>query len=73
MAILRLYNNTSSLPCKIAFVQLVITRKVVVLIPPPVPPGLAPINMRAIIMNNPALVIFPISILLKPAVLVVTD
>ena len=47
--------------------------KVVVLIPPPVPLGLAPININPIVINNPAVVIFPRSILLKPAVLVVID
>jgi len=47
--------------------QLVNTLIVVVLIPP-VPPGLPPTNMRAIVRNNPAVVIF-LSILLKPAVL----
>jgi len=45
------------LPLYLALAQLVNTLIVVVLIPP-VPPGLPPINMRAIVRNNPAVVIF---------------
>ncbi len=73
VAILRSYNKTSSFPWRIVLVQLVKTLKVVVFRPPPVPPGLAPRNISAIVINRPAVVILPISMVLKPAVLGVTD
>ena len=47
------------------------TKKVVVLMPPPVDPGEAPMNIKIIITSNPAFVIAPISMVEKPAVRVV--
>ena len=41
--------------------------------PPPVPPGDAPININAITNNNVAFVNAPVAIVLKPAVLAATD
>ena len=47
------------------------TKKVVVLMPPPVDPGDAPMNIKIIITSSPALVMAPISMVEKPAVRVV--
>ena len=44
------------------------TKKVLVLMPPPVDPGEAPINIRIININNPALVNSPMGYVEKPAV-----
>ena len=49
------------------------TQKVVVLIPPPVEPEEAPININMIMLNILALVIPAISMLLNPAVLADAD
>ncbi len=47
--------------------------KLVVLMPPPVEPGEAPMNMRTINRRIDALVSWPMSTVLKPQVLAVTD
>ena len=47
--------------------------KVVVLTPPPVLPGEAPMNISAIITKSAGVVIAPMSMVLKPAVRAVTD
>ena len=49
------------------------TKKVVVLIPPPVEPGDAPMNMNPMITISPALLIPPMETVAKPAVLADID
>src|SRR3989337_507984 len=51
----------------------IITPKVVVLIPPPVLPGEAPITIRIISINRESLAMLPTLIVLKPAVLALTE
>jgi hypothetical protein len=48
-------------------------KKVVVLIPPPVDPGDAPINIRILIIKSVIGLREPVATVLNPAVLVVTD
>ena len=50
----------------------IVTPKVVVLMPPPVPPGEAPMNIRTISSANDGVVIAPMLMVLKPAVRGVT-
>jgi len=49
------------------------TEKVLVLIPPPVPPGEAPINIRTIVKNIEDINNEDVGMVLKPAVLGATD
>ena len=69
-----LWNISVSLfPLKTEIVDDNKTPKVVVLIPPPVDAGEAPINISIIVTITEPSCIFPMSIVLKPAVLDVTD
>lgn len=52
---------------------IIITQSVTVLIPPAVEPGEPPMNIKIVIIILPAELIFPMSTVLKPAVLDVTD
>ena len=54
------------------FITLPITNNVLVLIPPPVEPGEAPINIKMTNTNNPAFVKFPKLYVENPAVLAET-
>ena len=60
-------------PLRVAMIVPMITAKVVVLIPPPVPPGLAPMNIRNKKKSSVGWVNWPMFKVLKPAVLAVTD
>ncbi len=71
--IVRFQMLTSSLPFHLLQIKSVRRVALVVLIPPPVEPGEAPMNMRTIIMRIVALVSWPMSTVLKPAVRGVTD
>ena len=48
-------------------------KKVVVLMPPPVPPGLAPMNISTVKMSRAASVKFESGCVLNPAVRAITD
>ena len=63
----------SRLPWNITITEMRITAKAVVLMPPPVEPGEAPINIKMIEESTDAGLRFALSIVLNPAVLVVTD
>jgi hypothetical protein len=73
LGIVRLKIFTSSLPFN--RFQIINKRRaaLVVLIPPPVEPGEAPMNMRTMRRRSVALVKSPISTVLKPQVLGVMD
>ena len=71
-ATFRLKIFTSRLPLNIAIIEIRITIKAVVFTPPPVDPGEAPMNISMIEVNIDPLLICAISIVLNPAVLVVT-
>ncbi len=73
MLILFLSISVSSLPCTTATTVINKSAAVEVLIPPPVEPGEAPINIRIIVKNCPASVIFSVGIVLNPAVLGVIE
>src|SRR4030042_4266046 len=64
---------TPSFPAKENQVYKISKPKVVVLIPPPVELGEAPINIRIIIKKRVAFCMLPMSMVLKPAVRAVTD
>jgi len=66
--IVRLKIETAFLPLSEAIEESILAANDVVLIPPPVLPGDAPINIRIIITNKLALDIIVISIVLKPTV-----
>ena len=68
-------NSTSWRPCRVERVAPIKMANVVVLIPPPVPPGLAPINISTIISSKPASVIAAADkgMVLNPAVRVEID
>jgi len=70
---LRLNIEVVTNPFILLFIKARRTTNVVTLIPPAVEPGQAPINIRIITKNNVALVSIPVSVVLKPAVLEVTD
>ena len=74
-AIKRRWITTSVRFSRVERVAPISTAKVVVLMPPPVPPGLAPTNIRAIISSRPASerVVIERGTVLKPAVRVVID
>ena len=63
----------SFLPVSIESTESISTEKVVVFIPPPVEPGEAPININKTVNKTEDELYKPISIVLKPAVLAVTD
>jgi len=67
--------KTFTSSCPFSLFQIIRMRraKLVVLIPPPVEPGEAPINIRIIMTRIVALVNWPISTVLKPAVRGTTD
>ena len=73
IGILFLKIETSSSPLKTEKVLITKTPKVVVLIPPPVDAGEAPINISRIVKTTDEPFINPILRELKPAVLEVTD
>ncbi len=58
---------------RFAQTKISITAKVVVLMPPAVDPGLPPINISTIVTSLLLALIPPTSIVLKPAVLAVTE
>lgn len=64
-----LRNEESGFLANTLFVASNNTKNVLVLIPPPVDPGEAPINIKMQRTNNPALVKLPIGYVEKPAVL----
>jgi len=64
---------TSCRPFRVDHRVLVMIAKVVVLIPPPVPPGLAPMNIRKMTTITLMRVMFSRGIVLNPAVRGVTD
>ena len=66
-------DNQIILPESIESTESISTEKVVVFIPPPVEPGEAPININKTVNKTEAELYKPISIVLKPAVLAVTD
>ena len=66
--IVRLKTETTFFPFSEAMEDNTLAAKDVVLIPPPVPPGDAPINISIIITNKLALDINDISKVLKPTV-----
>ena len=66
--IVRLKIETTFLPLREAMDESMLEANDVVLIPPPVLPGDAPINIKIIITNKLALDIMVISIVLKPTV-----
>jgi len=70
--ILRLQMLKSLLPFKRDVMDSTSTAKVVVFIPPPVDPGDAPINISARVISIEAGLRLPVSIVLNPAVRVVT-
>jgi len=71
--ILRLKITKSCFPVNIETTESIRTAKVVVLIPPPVEPGEAPININITVINTEAELYKLISIVLNPAVRAVTD
>lgn len=62
-------NATQCLLVDALYTFFIIAKNVVVLIPPPVDPGDAPINIKITIVNNPALVKPLKGAVLNPAVL----
>ena len=70
-----LFLNISSwvLPLRAFNAPVVTTANVVVLIPPPVPPGDAPINISMVRKNRENCVRLPVGRVLNPAVLAVID
>lgn len=71
--IFRLNKRTSEFPLKVVVIDLINKAKVVVLIPPPVDPGDAPMNINKQIKYKVVGPSCDISTELKPAVLAVTD
>ena len=74
-AISRLRITTASRPRRVERVAAISAATVVVLMPPPVPPGLAPMNIKVISSNKPDSVMFSkdSGMVVKPAVRAVTD
>ena len=73
LGMVRLKTFTSSFPFKRFHIIITSSAALVVLTPPPVEPGEAPMNISASMRRIVALVRDPMSTVLKPAVLGVTD